>query len=68
MPPPPSPPHVFWLFGLSGAGKTTLAGLLAKELRMRNIPVLALDGDTVRSGLCQGLGFSDADRAENLRR
>lgn len=65
----PSPhPHVFWLFGLSGAGKSTLANLLLEELRTRDIPVLALDGDTVRSGLCQGLGYSDADRAENLRR
>jgi len=64
----PSTGHVFWLFGLSGAGKTTLAGTLADALRAAGRPVLALDGDALRAGLCQGLGFSDADRAENLRR
>lgn len=63
-----APGHVFWLFGLSGAGKTTLAGLLATELRQLGRPVLALDGDIMRAGLCTGLGFSDADRTENLRR
>ncbi len=60
--------HVFWLFGLSGAGKSTLAGHLIKNLRGRGLGVLALDGDELRAGLCQGLGFSDSDRAENLRR
>ena len=64
----PDSAHVFWLFGLSGAGKSTLAELLAAELRNRNIPVLALDGDNVRSGLCHGLGYTDTDCAENLRR
>jgi len=61
-------PHAFWLFGLSGAGKTTLASLLAAELRQRSIPLLMLDGDAMRAGLCRGLGFSEADRTENLRR
>jgi adenylyl-sulfate kinase len=60
--------HVFWLFGLSGAGKSTLAELLANQLREKDIAVLILDGDTLRAGLCRGLGFSDSDRAENLRR
>lgn len=60
--------HVFWLFGLSGAGKSTLAAQLAGEIRSRGLPVLTLDGDILRSGLCLGLGFSDEDRAENLRR
>lgn len=60
--------HVFWLFGLSGAGKSTLAGHLLQSLRTRGVPVLALDGDELRAGLCKGLGFTDADRAENLRR
>ena len=60
--------HVFWLFGLSGAGKSTLAGSLADALRAGGTAVLALDGDRLRAGLCQGLGFSDADRMENLRR
>lgn len=64
----PFHPHVFWLFGLSGAGKSTLATQLTAQLRKRGVPVLALDGDAVRSGLCQGLGFSDTDRSENLRR
>src|SRR5688500_14112644 len=64
----PANGHVFWLFGLSGAGKSTLATGLTGELREREIPVLALDGDVLRAGLCQGLGFSDSDRAENLRR
>jgi adenylylsulfate kinase len=60
--------HVFWLFGLSGAGKSTLATNLTGALRAQNVPVLALDGDVLRAGLCRGLGFSDADRSENLRR
>lgn len=59
---------IFWLFGLSGAGKSTLANALVRDLRARGWPVLALDGDELRAGLCAGLGFSDADRAENLRR
>lgn len=67
---PPSTPtrHVFWLFGLSGAGKSTLASALVTDLRAHQVPVLALDGDELRRGVCQGLGFTDADRAENLRR
>ena len=67
-PSPPSPGHVFWLFGLSGSGKSTLAGLLAAQLRSDGWPVLPLDGDVLRAGLCRGLGFSDVDRTENLRR
>lgn len=63
-----APGHVFWLFGLSGAGKSTLADGLAAALREGGTPVLTLDGDGLRSGLCHGLGFSDADRTENLRR
>ena len=63
-----SPNPVIWLFGLSGAGKSTLANALVRELRSRGRAVLALDGDELRAGLCTGLGFSDGDRAENLRR
>lgn len=63
-----TPGHVFWIFGLSGAGKSTVADALAKDLRQRHLPVLTLDGDVLRNGLCHGLGFSDTDRAENLRR
>ena len=68
--PPPAGPagHIFWLFGLSGAGKSTLAAALIDDLRARGLAVLALDGDALRAGLCRGLGFSDAERAENLRR
>lgn len=71
MPPAPNRPgpgHIFWLCGLSGAGKSTLATALIGSLRSRNIPVLALDGDALRTGVCRGLGFSAEDRAENLRR
>lgn len=60
--------HIFWLFGLSGAGKSTLANRLAHQLRKDGIPVLTLDGDVLRATLCQGLGFSESDRTENLRR
>lgn len=60
--------HIFWIFGLSGAGKSTLAKALITELRQRNIPVLELDGDALRNGLCQGIGYSDNERSENLRR
>ena len=66
--PSSTPGHVFWLFGLSGAGKTTLAVMLANVLRRRGVAVLTLDGDALRSGLCAGLGFSEEDRTENLRR
>ncbi len=66
MPTPTS--HVFWICGLSSAGKSTLAAGLIKALRAADRPVLELDGDTLRHGLCFGLGFSDTDRAENLRR
>ena len=62
------PGHTIWLCGLSGAGKSTLANALISTLRTRGIPVLALDGDALRNGVCHGLGFSAADRMENLRR
>jgi adenylyl-sulfate kinase len=68
MMPPPAPGHVFWLFGLSGAGKSTMADSLIRQLRAGGRAVLGLDGDALRTGLCRELGFSDADRAENLRR
>ena len=59
---------VFWLCGLSGSGKSTLALLLEKYLFEKNIQSLVIDGDDVRSGLCQDLGFSIEDRKENIRR
>jgi len=57
-----------WLTGLSGAGKTTLAALLATELRTRCVSVEVLDGDEVRTNLSKGLGFSKEDRDTNIRR
>jgi adenylyl-sulfate kinase len=57
-----------WLTGLSGAGKTTLAGLLATTLRERGVRIEVLDGDEVRTNLSKGLGFSKEDRDTNIRR
>ena len=59
---------VFWLFGRSAAGKTTLARRLIETLRVRNLPALFLDGDELRSGLSADLGFTPAARLENHRR
>lgn len=59
---------VFWLFGRSGAGKTTLAKGLQRGLQDRDIPVFLLDGDEMRSGLCSDLGFTSEARIENHRR
>jgi adenylylsulfate kinase len=64
-------PHrnvVLWLTGLSGAGKSTLANKLSDELRDLGCRVTILDGDSMRTGLCSDLGFSPADRHENIRR
>ncbi len=57
-----------WLTGLSGAGKTTLALELERELRTRGLNVERLDGDTVRAGLTRDLGFSKEDRDRNIER
>lgn len=59
---------VFWLFGLSGAGKTSLSVKCAERIRASGRPVVVLDGDVLRLGVCRGLGFSDEDRRENVRR
>lgn len=59
---------VLWFTGLSGSGKSTLAHALEERLFQRGCRTMVLDGDNVRHGLCGDLGFSDADRRENLRR
>ncbi|MDL5052990.1 adenylyl-sulfate kinase [Oscillatoria laete-virens NRMC-F 0139] len=59
---------IVWLTGLSGAGKSTIANELEKELFTRGMQVAAIDGDNLRFGLCSNLGFSDEDRSENIRR
>lgn len=66
--PPEQLPAVVWLTGRSGAGKTTIARQLELELHARGLMVGMLDGDDLREGLCSDLGFSEADRTENIRR
>jgi len=59
---------LLWFTGLSGSGKSTIAGALEQELFHRGVHTYLLDGDNVRHGLCKGLGFTTEDRQENLRR
>jgi adenylylsulfate kinase len=61
-------PFVVWLTGLSGSGKTTLANECSRLLKLYQISVVVLDGDVVRKGLCNDLGYSQSDRDENIRR
>ncbi|MDC7682888.1 sulfate adenylyltransferase subunit CysN [Asticcacaulis sp. BYS171W] len=61
-------PAVLWFTGLSGAGKSTIANLVEKKLLSLGYHTTLLDGDNVRHGLNKDLGFSDADRVENIRR
>ena len=61
-------PTVLWFTGLSGAGKSTIANLVEKKLHARGQLTYLLDGDNVRHGLNRDLGFTDADRVENIRR
>jgi bifunctional enzyme CysN/CysC len=61
-------PCVLWFTGLSGAGKSTIANLVEKRLHVLGRHTYLLDGDNVRHGLNQDLGFTDADRVENIRR
>jgi bifunctional enzyme CysN/CysC len=61
-------PAVVWFTGLSGAGKSTIANLVEKKLAARGRHTFLLDGDNVRHGLNRDLGFTDADRIENIRR
>ena len=59
---------VLWMVGLSGSGKSTIARGLEKELHSRGILTKLLDGDNLRTGVNNNLGFSEEDRAENVRR
>jgi adenylylsulfate kinase len=61
-------PRLIWLTGLSGAGKTTIGLQLEHYFFCKGFKVYMLDGDNVRTGLCNDLGFSEEDRKENLRR
>jgi len=61
-------PRVLWFTGLSGAGKSTIANLVEKRLHSLGKHTYLLDGDNVRHGLNRDLGFTDADRVENIRR
>ena len=59
---------IIWFTGLSGAGKSTLAHAVEEHLHQMGCRTFVLDGDNVRHGLCGDLGFSAADRVENIRR
>ncbi|MBL4837991.1 MAG: sulfate adenylyltransferase subunit CysN [Kordiimonadaceae bacterium] len=61
-------PAVLWFTGLSGSGKSTIANIVEQRLYARNRHTYTLDGDNVRHGLNQDLGFTDVDRVENIRR
>ena len=61
-------PLVVWFTGLSGAGKTTIADLVERRLHAQGRHTMMLDGDNVRHGLNRDLGFTEADRVENIRR
>lgn len=60
--------RVIWLYGLSGSGKSTLAIAMERQLHAEGFTTHLLDGDNVRTGLNRDLGFTDADRSENIRR
>ncbi len=64
----PTQAFALWLTGLPAAGKTTVAGQIAQELRGMGLAVCVLDGDEMRRGLNAGLGFSEPDRDESVRR
>ena len=59
---------MLWFTGLSGAGKSTIANLVDRKLHAMGRHSIVLDGDNIRHGLSKNLGFTDADRVENIRR
>jgi bifunctional enzyme CysN/CysC len=61
-------PAILWFTGLSGSGKSTIANIVERELHGSGVHTYMLDGDNVRHGLNRDLGFTDADRVENIRR
>ena len=61
-------PLLFWFTGLSGSGKSTLSNAFEKKLFKEGFMTYSLDGDNLRSGVCNNLGFSHEDRKENIRR
>jgi bifunctional enzyme CysN/CysC len=61
-------PAILWFTGLSGSGKSSIANIVERELHARDARTYLLDGDNVRHGLNRDLGFTDADRVENIRR
>ncbi len=62
------PGKVLWMTGLSGSGKSSVADVLEQTLHARGVRTFILDGDNIRHGLNKDLGFTDADRVENIRR
>jgi adenylyl-sulfate kinase len=61
-------PFVLWFTGLSGAGKSTIAAQVERRLHEMGMHTYLMDGDNIRHGLCRDLGFTEADRVENMRR
>jgi len=61
-------PCILWFTGLSGSGKSTIADLVERDLHRRGYHTMLLDGDNIRHGINNDLGFTDADRVENIRR
>jgi bifunctional enzyme CysN/CysC len=64
----PQKPVIVWFTGLSGAGKSTVANILERRLNIGGYHTTMLDGDNLRHGLNRDLGFTEADRVENIRR